>query len=73
MNPLNNGNANNQMVIQNPRESALNLMRRQRINIPKGMENNPQALLQQVMQSGAVPQNRLSMAQQMMSKMLSGR
>lgn len=71
MNPLNSGNMNTQT--QNPRESALNLMRQQGISIPKGLENNPQALLNHVMQSGNVPQNRLSMAQQMMRKMFGGR
>lgn len=54
---------------QNPREQALNLMKQQGIAIPEGMENNPQGIIQHLMQSGRVPQNRLTMAQQMMQRM----
>lgn len=54
---------------QNPKEQALNLMKQQGIAIPDGMENNPQAIIQHLMQSGRVPQNRLTMAQQMMQRM----
>lgn len=64
MNPLNN---NSQP--QNPKEQALNLLKQQRITVPQGMENNPQAIIQHLMQSGRVPQNRLNMAQQIMSRM----
>ena len=54
---------------QNPKEQALNLMRQQGIAIPQGMENNPQGILQHLMQSGRVPQGRLNMAQQMIQRM----
>ena len=64
MNPLNNGNTQ-----QNPREQAINLMRQQGISIPQGMENNPQGILQHLMQSGRLPQGRLNMAQQLMQRM----
>lgn len=64
MNPLNSGNNN-----QNPKEQALDLMRQQGIAIPDGMADNPQALIQYVMQSGRVPQGRLGMAQQIMQRM----
>ena len=64
MNPLNSGNQT-----QNPKEQALDLMRQQGIAIPDGMGDNPQALIQYVMQSGRVPQGRLGMAQQIMQKM----
>lgn len=60
---------NNQPVQQNPKEQALNLMKQQGIDVPQGMENNPQAIIQHLMQSGRVPQNRLTMAQQMMQRM----
>lgn len=60
---------NNQPVQQNPKEQALNLMKQQGIDVPQGMENNPQAIIQHLMQSGRVPQNRLNMAQQIMSRM----
>ena len=62
MNPLNN-------QPQSAREQALSLMKRQGVSIPQGMENDPQALLQHVMQSGRVPQGRLGMAQQIMQRM----
>ena len=61
MNPLNQS--------QNPKEQALSLLKRQGVSIPQGMENDPQALIQHVMQQGIVPQNRLSMAQQLMQRM----
>lgn len=60
---------NNQPVQQNPKEQALNLMKQQGIDVPQGMENNPQAIIQHLMQSGRVPQNRLNMAQQIMQRM----
>ena len=65
MNPLNN----NQLTQQNPKEQALNLMKQHGIAIPEGMENNPQGIIQHLMQSGRFPQNRLNMAQQIMSRM----
>lgn len=64
MNPLNSGNSN-----QNPKEQALDLMRQQGIAIPDGMGDNPNALIQYVMQTGRYPQSRLTMAQQIMQKM----
>ncbi len=54
---------------QNPKEQALNLLKQQGISIPEGMENNPQGIIQHLMQSGRVSQNRLTMAQQMMQRM----
>ncbi len=65
-NPLNNQQ-------QNPREQALKLMRQQGITVPQGMENNPQGILQHLMQSGRVPQGRLNMAQQLMQRMFGRR
>lgn len=63
MNPLNNGQA------QNPKEQALNLLKQQGITVPQGMENNPQGIIQHLMQSGRIPQGRFNMAQQMMQRM----
>ena len=68
MNPLNN---NSQP--QNPRSAAMELMKKQGISVPQGMENDPNALLQHVLQSGKVPQGRLGMAQQMIQRMFGGR
>ena len=64
-----------QQQSQDPRSAAMELMRKQGIDVPQGMENDPSALLQHVLQSGKVPQvqNRLSMAQQMMQRMFGGR
>ena len=53
----------------NPREQAMNLLQQRGIRIPQGMENNPQAIIQHLMQSGQVPQGRLNMAQQIMQRM----
>jgi hypothetical protein len=58
---------------QDPKEAAMNRMKEMGISIPEGMENNPQALLQHVMSSGKVPNNRLSMAQQIMQRMFGRR
>lgn len=59
----------NEPAQQNPREAAMVLLRKQGINIPEGIASNPQAIIQHLVQSGAVPQNRLQMAQQMMQRM----
>ena len=64
MNPLNNNQPQ-----QNPRDQALALLKQQGISVPEGMENNPQGIIQHLMQSGRIPQNRLTMAQQMMQRM----
>lgn len=58
-----------QQAQQNPKEQALALMKQQGIPIPQGMENNPQGIIQHLMQSGKVPQSRLNMAQQMLQRM----
>lgn len=62
-----NGNA--VPVQQNPREQCMNILRQNGIQIPQCMENNPNAILQHLMQSGRIPQGRLNMAQQIMSKL----
>ena len=62
-----NGNA--VPVQQNPREQAMNLLRQRGIQIPENMANNPNAIIQHLMQSGQIPQGRLNMAQQMLSKL----
>lgn len=53
---------------QNPRDQAMNLLRQRGIKIPDSIVNNPQAIIQHLMQSGMIPQNRLSMAQQMIQR-----
>jgi hypothetical protein len=54
---------------QNPREQALSLLKQRGIQIPDGISGNPQAIIQHLMQSGRIPQGRLNMAQQMLSKL----
>ena len=63
------GKDNNVSGNQDPKAAAMSRMKEMGIDGPEGMENNPQALLQHVLSSGKVPQNRLSMAQQMMQRM----
>ena len=63
------GKDSNVPANQDPRSAAMNRMKEMGINVPEGMENNPQALLQHVLSSGKVPQNRLGMAQQMMQRL----
>lgn len=54
---------------QNPRDAAMEMLKQRGIQIPSGMENNPQGIIQHLMQSGQIPQNRLQMAQQIMQRM----
>ena len=54
---------------QNPREQCMNLLKQRGIQIPDGITNNPSAIIQHLVQSGAVPQGRLNMAQQMLQRM----
>jgi RIO-like serine/threonine protein kinase len=63
------GKDNNVSANQDPKAAAMSRMKEMGISVPEGMENNPQALLQHVLSSGKVPQNRLGMAQQMMQRM----
>jgi RIO-like serine/threonine protein kinase len=63
------GKDNNVSANQDPKAAAMSRMKEMGINVPEGMANNPQALLQHVLSSGKVPQNRLGMAQQMMQRM----
>jgi RIO-like serine/threonine protein kinase len=63
------GKDNNVPANQDPRSAAMSRMKEMGINVPEGMENNPQALIQHVMSSGRVPNNRLSMAQQVMQRL----
>lgn len=54
---------------QNPRDAAMSLLKQHGMQIPQGMENNPSAILNHLMQSGQIPQGRLNMAQQMLSRL----
>lgn len=67
------GKDNNVSANQDPRSAAMSRLKEMGITVPQGMENNPQALIQHVMQSGKVPNNRLSMAQQVMQRMFGRR
>ena len=67
------GKDNNVPANQDPRSAAMSRMKEMGINVPEGMENNPQALIQHVMSSGKVPNNRLNMAQQILQRMLGRR
>lgn len=66
MNPL---NAKHPTPQQNPRDAVMNRMKEMGLSVPQGMENDPNAILQHVLQSGKVPQGRLGMAQQIMQRM----
>lgn len=52
-----------------PQEQCKEIMKQRGINVPDSIANNPQAIIQHLMQSGAVPQQRLQMAQQVMQRM----
>ena len=61
-----------QSAPQNPKEQALAMLRQRGFNI-SGMENNPEALTQMVMQSGMVPPNRLSLSQNILMRLMGRR
>lgn len=67
------GKDNNVSANQDPKTAAMSRLKEMGISVPQGIENNPQAIIQHVMQSGKVPNNRLSMAQQVMQRMLGRR
>ena len=67
------GKDNNVSANQDPKAAAMSRMKEMGISVPEGMENNPQAIIQHVMQSGKVPNNRLSLAQQVMQRMFGRR
>lgn len=69
----NNNLSTNPTTNQDPRSAAMSRLREMGISVPEGMENNPQAIIQHVMQSGKVPNNRLSLAQQVMQRMFGRR
>lgn len=59
----------NQTTSQNPKDAAISLMKKQGISVPENIADNPQAIIQHLMQSGRIPQGRLGMAQQIMQRM----
>ena len=67
------GKDKNAPANQDPRSAAMSRLKEMGISVPQGMENNPQAIIQHVMQSGKVPNNRLSLAQQVMQRMFGHR
>lgn len=67
------GKDNNVSANQDPKAAAMSRLKEMGISVPQGIENNPQAIIQHVMQSGKVPDNRLSMAQQVMQRMFGRR
>ena len=66
-------NFGNKQEQQDPKAAAMSRMKEMGISVPEGIENNPQAIIQHVMQSGKVPNNRLSLAQQVMQRMFGRR
>lgn len=57
----------------NPKEAALSLMKQQGFQISEGCENDPNALLQMVLQSGKIYQNRLPMARNIIANFMGRR
>lgn len=55
-------------INQDPKSAAINRMHELGIPVPERMQNDPNALIQYVMQKG-IPQSRLGMAQQAMQRM----
>lgn len=53
---------------QNPKDAAIQLMRQRGMSIPQNISNNPSAIIEHLIQSGQIPQNRLAMVQQMISQ-----
>jgi hypothetical protein len=64
---------NQQPQQQDAKSAAMAKMKELGFSIPEGKENDPNYLIQMVMQSGKFPQNRLGMAQQVMQRMFGRR
>lgn len=52
-------------ALQRIKADPAGVLRQRGLNVPNGM-NNPQAIINHLVQSGQVPQNRLTMALQML-------
>lgn len=61
-------NVQAQQNAQNPKDAAIQLMRQQGMNVPQNISNNPSAIIEHLIQSGQIPQNRLAMVQHMISQ-----
>ena len=61
-------NAQVQYNAQNPKDAAIQLMKQRGMNVPQNISNNPSAIIEHLIQSGQIPQNRLAMVQQMISQ-----
>lgn len=61
-------NVPEQQNVQNPKDAAIQLMRQRGMNVPQNISNNPSAIIEHLIQSGQIPQNRLAMVQQMISQ-----
>lgn len=57
----------------NPKDAALSLLKQQGFQISEGCENDPNALLRMVLQSGRIYQNRLPMAQNILANFMGRR
>ena len=68
MNPLLNNNQNPMSMIQQLRQNPMAVLSRAGLNIPQGM-NDPNAIIQHLVQSGQVPQERYNQVMRMVSQM----
>ncbi len=57
----------------NPKDAALNLLKQQGFQVSADCENDPNALLRMVLQSGKMYQNRLPMAQNLLANFMGRR
>lgn len=58
---------------KSPRSVVLERLKDMGIEVPQGMENNPQKLLQHLLQSGTISQDKVNAAQQMAQRLFSQR
>ncbi len=56
-------------MFMNFRQNPMGFFAQNRINIPQGMVNNPDAIIQQMMNSGQINQQTYNQAQQMARQM----
>lgn len=50
-------NVNNSQVLQSPREMVMQILQSKGIQLPNGIDNNPNAIFQYLMQSGTLTPN----------------
>lgn len=63
MNPM-----NVMSMLQQFRQNPMQMLLQRRMNVPQGIANDPQAILNHLLQTGQISQNQVNQAYQMMGQ-----